>query len=117
MTPAELVRFVVEECWSDAAGLERMRACVSPGYVHHTPWGDWGFEQFREGVEWVDGVFGDRRYHVEHAVIEGAMAAAYLSWSGVRRADGSAVEGRGAYHCRLEDGLIAEDWDVFFPAS
>jgi hypothetical protein len=43
--------------------------------------------------------------------------AAYFEWRGTRAADGSAVEGRGAYHFRLTGGLIAEDWDVFFPAG
>jgi hypothetical protein len=68
----ELVRAIVEECWSDEAGLERMGGLVTAGY---------------------------------------------LRWRGTRRDDGSAVDGRGAYHCRIEDGRVAEDWDVFFPAG
>jgi hypothetical protein len=115
--PRELVRSVVEGCWSDSGGVERMRGCVASDYIHHTAWGDCDFEQFREGVEWVDSVFADRRYRVEHVVAEDGMVAAFLTWTGTRRADGSAVEGRGAYHCRIADGLIAEDWDVFFPAA
>jgi hypothetical protein len=35
----------------------------------------------------------------------------------VRRVDGTAVDGRGAYHCRVADGRIVEGWDVFFPAG
>jgi hypothetical protein len=45
------------------------------------------------------------------------MAAAYIQWSGTRTADGSPVEGRGAYHCRFVGDRICEDWDVFFPSS
>jgi SnoaL-like domain len=115
--PRALARFVVEECWPDAAGVERMRGLVTPGYVHHTPFGDWTFDQFAAGLEWVDSQFGERTYTVEHVVGEGGLAAAYLRWSGTRRADGSAVDGRGAYHFRHEAGRIAEDWDVFFPAG
>lgn len=56
-------------------------------------------------------------YQVMHLVNDGDLTAAFIAWSGVRQSDGSAVHGRGAYHCRLDDGLIAEDWDVFFPSS
>ena len=38
-----LVRALIEECWSDQAGLDRMAGMLAPGYVHHTPWGDWDF--------------------------------------------------------------------------
>jgi hypothetical protein len=113
----ELVRTVVEECWSDPAGVERMRALVADGYVHHTPFGDWTFEQFARGVEWVESQIAGRTYRLEHVLVEGDLAAAYFSWSGTRVADGSAVDGRGAYHCRIEDERICADWDVFFPAG
>jgi len=43
--------------------------------------------------------------------------AAFIVWSATRRSDQSPVAGRGAYHCRLDSGLVAEDWDVFFPSS
>jgi SnoaL-like domain len=87
------------------------------GYVHHTPWGDWSFAEFRAGMEYVDSVFAGRRYQVLHMISEGSFVAAYVRWTATRRADGSAVDGRGAYHCRLTGGLVAEDWDAFFPSS
>jgi hypothetical protein len=113
----DVVRLLIEECWSDDSGLDRMAGQLTPGYVHHTPWGDWSFAEFRTGMEYVDSVFADRSYQVTHVISEGDLVAAYLSWTGTRRTDGSAVAGRGAYHCRLAGGLVAEDWDVFFPAS
>lgn len=113
----ELVRTIVEECWSDEAGTEQMRLLVTDGYVHHTPFGDWTFDQFCEGLAWIDGRITERRYRVEHVVVDGDLAAAYISWSGVRRDDAMPVDGRGAYHCRVQDGLVAEDWDVFNPAG
>lgn len=115
--PRDLARTVVEECWADADGVERMRGLLAPGYVHHTAFGDWTFDQFAAGLEWVETQFGGRTYSVEHIVCEGDLAAVYLRWSGTRTTDGTAVEGRGAYHFRHEDGRIAEDWDVFFPAG
>jgi hypothetical protein len=68
---AELVRTVVEECWSDDAGIQRLSS----------------------------------------------LAGAFTTWRATRRADGSAVSGFGAYHCRIVDGLIREDWDVFYPLA
>jgi hypothetical protein len=72
---------------------------------------------FRAGLDYVDSVFTGRRYQVMHLVDDGTLVAVMLTWSAVRRADQSAVTGRGAYHCRLESGRIAEDWDVLFPLS
>jgi ketosteroid isomerase-like protein len=115
--PRALVRVVVEECWPGLDGLDRLEALVAPGYVHHTPFGDLTFEQFRAGLAYVESVFTDRAYRVEHVVVEGDLAAAYVSWTATRVADGSRVEGRGAYHCRVAGGLVAEDWDVFYPTS
>ena len=115
--PGDVVRLLIEECWSDDSGLDRMAGLLAPGYVHHTPWGDWSFAEFRTGMEYVDSVFAGRRYRVMHVISEGDLVAAHLSWTATRRADRSAVDGRGAYHCRLAGGLVAEDWDAFFPAS
>ncbi|HLK43198.1 MAG TPA: nuclear transport factor 2 family protein [Thermoleophilia bacterium] len=112
-----LVTTIVEQCWVDGAGLERMRGLVATGYVHHTAFGDWSFDQFVAGVGWIDERIGDRGYRVEHVVVEGDLAAAFLRYRGTRREDRSAVDGRGAYHCRILDGRVVEDWDVFFPAG
>ena len=113
---AELVRTIVEQCWSDPAGLERMRSLVTPDYLHHTAMGrEWSFDQFSEGVAWIDERISDRSYLIAHLLLAGDMAAAYISWHGARREDSSAVHGCGAYHCRIHEGRVAEDWDVFFP--
>ena len=116
MSPADaLIRTVVETCWSDDAGVARMAGLVTPDYVHHGATGDWSFAQFAEGLAWVAAQLDRRAHRVEHVVVDGDLAAAYLSWTALRAADGSAVSGRGAYHCRLRDGAICEDWDVFHP--
>jgi len=114
--PRTLVRTVVEECWSDPAdGAKRMASMVSSDYVHHTPYGDWSLDEFFGGLDWLDTHFSDRRYRVIHLVVELPMVAAFIEWTAIRVADGRAVDGRGAYHCRVADGLVHEDWDVFSP--
>jgi hypothetical protein len=50
-------------------------------------------------------------------VVEGDLVAALFAWSGTRTGDGSRVDGRGAYHFRVDGGRIREDWDVFLPAG
>ena len=117
MTIEELVRTVVETCWSDDAGLERMSGLVSPDYVHRSVAGDGPFEDFVAGMHWVGTVFTDRVYRVLDVVVDGDRAAARLEWSAVRVADRSRVTGRGAYHCTVREGLVVEDWDLFFPMS
>lgn len=111
------MRSVVEQCWIDDAGLDRLADLVTPDYVHHTVFGDWDFERFRAGIDFVESMFTQRTYRVLHTVESGDRVAAYLEWEGTRRADRSGVIGRGAYHCRIAAGRIAEDWDVFFPTS
>ncbi|HTY71084.1 MAG TPA: nuclear transport factor 2 family protein [Actinomycetes bacterium] len=111
-----LVRSLVE-CWHDASGVARAREHVTSDYVHHTAMGDWSFDQWQAGMAWVDSVFADRAYTVQHVLVDGDRVAAYVRWVATRRSDGSRVEGAGAYHCRLEGGLVAEDWDVFAPMS
>jgi predicted SnoaL-like aldol condensation-catalyzing enzyme len=113
----DLVRTLVEECWNTAGGLERMATLIAPRYVHHTPFGDGGFDDFGAGLRYVDGLFADRRYSVVHLVDDGVLVAAYLTWTATRVTDGSAVVGSGAYHCRIVDGLVEEDWDAFFPSA
>jgi SnoaL-like domain len=114
---AELVRTIVEECWSTPEGLDRMARVLSPDYVHHTPWGDWDFDGFRTGLGVVGERFADRTYSLVHLVDDGTLTAAFLTWTATRVGDGSRVDGSGAYHCRIADGLVVEDWDAFFPSS
>ena len=113
----QLVRTVVEGCWSDGDGIERMRGLTGDGYVHHTSFGDTDFDGFVRGLEWIDSQIDERSYRVEHVLVDGDLVAAYIRWTGTRTSDGLEVDGSGAYHCRLAGGRIAEDWDVFFPVA
>jgi len=115
MNVEAVVREIVESCWSDDEGLRRLGELVTPDYVHHTPGGDWDLAQFVAGVAWVADRLEHRRYQVEHVVVGGDMAAAYVSWTARLSETGEQVHGRGAYHCRFRDDRVSEDWDVFHP--
>ena len=95
----QLVGTIVEPYWSDGAGLERLRALATEDYGHHPPIGDWNFDQFRAGVEWIDGRTGERSDRAEQVLAERRT----------RRDDSRPVDRRGAYHCRLRDGRVCED--------
>ena len=114
MGHADVVREIVESCWADEVGRRRLPDLLAADYVHHTPRGDVGVEGLLTGLAWVAQRLVSPRYVVEHVVVDGDLAAAYLVWS-AGLPDGGSVEGRGAYHCRFRDGLVLEDWDVFHP--
>ena len=108
---------VVETCWTTAEASQGLARLVSPSYVHHGVLGDGSLDDVTAGLRYVDSVFAERLYVVDHVVEGDGIVAAYLRWSATRVATGERVDGRGAYHCRVVDGLITEDWDVFFPMS
>jgi ketosteroid isomerase-like protein len=115
MSAEDVVREIVESCWSDVAGPRRLAELVTPDYVHHTVAGDWDLDQFVAGLAWVATRLDHRVYRVQHVVVAGDMAAAYVVWTARRSSDGEEIVGRGAYHCRFRDGAVCEDWDVFHP--
>jgi len=90
-------------------------------YVHHTMSGmDIDLEGFAQGLVNVFAAFPDMRYEVLHLVGEGDLVAVGLVGTGVHGGDffgiaptGREVSFRGMYHCRVADGKIVEDWDVF----
>ena len=101
--------------------LDPLRSMVTPDYVHHTMGGaDLDIVGFDAGLRGVLSAFPDLRYDTIHVVETAAFAAVALRATGTHRASylgisasGKQVTFRGMYHCRVDDGLIAEDWDVF----
>jgi len=106
--------------WNDHA-LGRFSEAVSAGYVHHAMTGrDLDLEGFRSGFRAILEAFPDMQYRIEHLVTRADLAAAYVTSTGTHRGtyfgivpSGQPVAFRGMYHCRIVDGRISEDWDVF----
>lgn len=48
--PAEVVRHIVERCWTDAEAQRRRTVLFAPDYVHHTPSGDVGIDGLLAGL-------------------------------------------------------------------
>jgi predicted ester cyclase len=108
------------DLWN-AHAPERLSEVVTPDYVHHTMGRqDLDLAGFQQGFRAVLEGFPDVIYTVEHSLVEGNMAAAYLRAEATHRGDyfgipatGQRVTFTGIYHCRISAERIREDWDVF----
>ena len=115
----DLVRSWID-LWNEHA-VDRLPRLVSPSYVRHAMTGrDLDIDGFCEGFRAVLAAFGGLSYRIEHLAASDDLVAVYLlatathtgAFLGVA-ATGLPVTIRGAYHCRVLSGTIAEDWDVF----
>jgi predicted ester cyclase len=111
-------RFV--DLWYAEDSTDELRSIVTPGYVHHAPGADLTFDEFAGQLELIRGSLTDPEWRVLHAVEDGDLVAVYVTFAGTHSGDffGIAATGRrvttaGACFMRLEDGRIAEDWDVW----
>ncbi|HVN14429.1 MAG TPA: ester cyclase [Anaerolineales bacterium] len=114
------VRKVIETCWVSAETLELLTDYVTEDYIHHTPAGDTNLDGFKRGASFLFNAFPDMRYTFLHLIAEGDMVAAYLKYSGTHLGQfgpfaptGKIIPGLGTYYCRIADGKIAEDWDIW----
>ena len=122
MTPAEGAAVLAAwfDMWNSHA-IDRLAELVAPGYVHHAMSGaNLDLAGFQQGFRAVLDAFPDVVYTVEHTIVGSDLAAAYLSAVATHGGDylgipatGTRITLRGVYHCRIADGLIIEDWDVF----
>jgi steroid delta-isomerase-like uncharacterized protein len=108
------------DCWS-AHDLDGLTDLVAPDYVHHEMSGaDRDLAAFAAGLGAVIAAFPDIEYEVRHVIASGDLVAVSLSGTGHHQGGfygvaptGDLTTFRGSYHCRIDDGRIAEDWDVF----
>lgn len=114
------LRDVIERMWITQQGLDELARHISPGYVHHAPFVDLTFDQFRGGVTAIQQLSPSLRYRVTHIIAEGDLYAAHiqsvLTHTGTVMgiaATGKEIECVGIYHCRIAGGAILEDWDAW----
>ena len=113
-----LVRHIIEDLWHSRQGLDALAALVAPGYVHHAAIGDYDFEGFRRGLGSFIDACPDVRHTITHLLAEGELVAAHARMTGTHTAPfgslaatGKTLTLTGAYHCRVVDGKLVEDWD------
>ena len=108
------------DCWN-SHDVDRLADYVAPGYIHHLSSGaDRDLDAFHAGFGAVVRAFPDISYSAVHLVSARDLVAAFLIGTGHHNGPffgvpptGDLTTFRGAYHCRVEAGQIAEDWDVF----
>lgn len=113
-----IVRRIID-CWN-ALDWRAFEALLAPDYVHHAARIDLDLEGFRRGAAGMSAAFADVHYAIDHLLAEGEMVAAYLrvrathggEFMGVP-ATGRNLEAVVAYHARVRDGRVLEDWDVW----
>ena len=116
----EILRALIEEDWSSIAGMDDMAKRVAPNYVHHAFAMDIDFAGFRRGFTGLATGFPGSHYKIRHLFGDGEMFGALVSITGTQSGQlgpiaptGKEVTTQGAYHCRIVDGKIVEDWEVW----
>lgn len=108
------------ELWNQHA-LDQLATLVAPTYCHHSSSGQpLDFAGFCQGFEAVLRAYPDMHYSIVHLIAEGDLVAVYLTATGTQQGTffGIAPSGKrssfaGSYHCRIQNGQIIEDWDIF----
>jgi steroid delta-isomerase-like uncharacterized protein len=108
------------DLWNQHA-LDQLAELVSPEYCHHASSGKLlTFVQFKQGFQWILSAFPDLHYTIVHMIADRDMVAVYLSAVGTHQGNifdipptGRSSQFTGVYHCRISDGKIVEDWDIF----
>ena len=113
-----LLRQIIQEYWHSRQGLEPLAAYIAPGYVHHAAIGDYDFEGFQRGLGAFIEACPDVRHVITHLIAEGELVAAHVKMTGTQTGPfgaiaptGKVLNLTGAYHCRIADGKLVEDWD------
>jgi len=113
-----LIRHIIEDLWHSPEGLQALAEYVAPGYMHHAAIGNYDFEGFRRGLGAFIDACPDTRHVITHLLAEGDLVAAHVRMTGTHTAPFGAISATGktltltgAYHCRVVDGKLVEDWD------
>ena len=114
---------VVRRCvglWYDPARTDELRGLLAPSYVHHSPNGDLDAAQLIEQLGYLGAAFSEIEYRIVHLTGEGDTIAAFVEVDMTHTGDfaGIAPTGRrvstsGGTFFRIQDGVIAEDWDAW----
>jgi predicted ester cyclase len=103
----------------NAGDIEGLHEVIDPAYRQHNPMIEDGLTGIQDGMRAFLAVFPDLTASIEDVVAEGDRVAGRFTWRGTQQADfmGVAATGRTATWSssdwwRVENGLLAEHWDV-----
>jgi predicted ester cyclase len=102
----------------------RFDEVIRPDYIQHNPMIAQGIEGLRAGCAQFFMVFPDLSVNVERIVVEGDIVVGYFTWSGTHSAPSMGLaptKKRATWTSmdiwRIQDGKLAEHWDVVDWAS
>lgn len=99
--------------------IDRFGEVIAQDYVQHSPMVEQGLIGIQNGARWFATIFPDARGEVEAIVAEGDLVVARFSWTGTHKgelfgipATHKRVTWTGADWWRVENGKLAEHWDI-----
>jgi len=115
----EIVRRTIA-LWYEPDRVAELRTLLADDYVHHSAVGDLDFDEFAAQLGYLATAFSEPTHTIVHVIAEADLVAAFVTYTALHTGDfaGVAATGRrvstvGAYHCRIADGRIQEDWDAW----
>lgn len=111
----------VVQLWQSQQGLDELARLVTTDYAHHAANGaTLNWEQFKQSISFMLGAFPDVRFTIKHLLAEDDWVAAYLTFEATHQGAFADIAPTNkqivmnlVYHCRIANGKIAEDWDIF----
>lgn len=98
---------------------EKFKDVVSESYIQHNPMVKQGLVGIMEGAKWFESVFPDITATIDDIVVEGDKVVARVTWTGTHKgeffgiaATNKKVTWTGTDWWRIENGKLAEHWDV-----
>lgn len=92
---------------------------ISPDYKQHNPMVKQGLVGIQEGSKWFETIFPDISANIDAVVVEGDIIVARITWTGTHKGELFGVPASnvkatwtGTDWWRIENGKLAEHWDV-----
>jgi len=99
--------------------INRFGEVIAADYRQHNAMVKPGLAGIQEGAAWFTSVFPDAHGEADDILVEGDKVVARFSWTGTHKgeifgipATGKKVTWTGADWWRIENGKLAEHWDV-----
>lgn len=99
--------------------IDRLGEVIADDYKQHNPMVEPGLIGIQNGARWFASIFPDARAVVDDIISEGTIVVARFTWTGTHRgelfglpATNRQVSWTGTDWWRIENGKLAEHWDV-----
>ncbi|MEO8539975.1 MAG: ester cyclase [bacterium] len=117
---ALFVRNAIEVAWNTSGNFHAWRDFVTSGYVHHVFNGVTDIEGWLAGAGGLTAAFSEIKYEIRSVLADGEQVSVHFTQTakqtgalGPQPATGKLLRTTGAFFCRMEEGKIAEDWEVW----